>query len=377
MGTSDKFFTLVVHTPDRAQRLKEILEYHGIKVELTDFEAAPFADSLKPKNVRIPLESLELGLKILESGQLASSPVSLMKMTGMGNNLLIPVDFSPASLIAVKIGFILAQKFGVEPVVLHAYIAPVFPSEPFGEDLENPVAPPYEEDMEETAAIQDIAAKQLVKFKQQIKKAQQDGSLPDVHFSTSLLEGIPEQVINEYCKENKPLMVVMATRGIHKKESDLVGSVTAEVIDSCRVPVFTVPEDYTSKPISKLSNILFFCNFTADDMVNMRALMRIGDFPASNVYLLPVSDRPFNNVGTKLEDEAQLFAQTYPTATFTAQTLQKGKFEDALRSFLDAHEIDLIIVPNKKSSAFSRFFHPTLAHRILFDKDIPLLVIPV
>lgn len=376
MAAPDSFFTLVVHTPERAQRLKDILEYHGIQVEITDLVSDPVSH-VDAKNVRIPLASLELGLKILESGQMATSPVTLMKMTGMGNSLLIPVDFSPASLMAVRIGFQLARKFDVEPVVLHAFIAPVFPSEPFGEDLDNPASPPYEEEVMEDSELQKIAASQLAKFKNQIIKAQKEGSLPEINFSTSLLEGIPEQVINEYCKQNKPLMVVMATRGIHKKESDLVGSVTAEVIDSCRVPVFTVPEECRSAVDGKLKNILFFCTLSSTDVVNMRGLMRIGDYPASNVFLLPVSDRPFDNVAGRLDDLAKVFAETYPTANFSASVLPKGKFEDTLKVFLDDNNIDLIIVPNKKSSAFSRFFRPTLAHRILFDKDIPLLVLPV
>ena len=51
--------------------------------------------------------------------------------------------------------------------------------------------------------------------------------------------------------------------------------------------------------------------------------------------------------------------------------------DNNMKTVLDERRIDLIIVPNKKSSAFSRFFRPTLAHRILFEKDIPLLVLPV
>ena len=38
---------------------------------------------------------------------------------------------------------------------------------------------------------------------------------------------------------------------------------------------------------------------------------------------------------------------------------------------------DLIVVPNKKKNVFSRLFNPSLAHKILFAADIPMLVIPV
>ena len=39
--------------------------------------------------------------------------------------------------------------------------------------------------------------------------------------------------------------------------------------------------------------------------------------------------------------------------------------------------IDLIVVPNKKKNIFARFFNPSLAHRLLFHSDIPMMVIPV
>lgn len=373
---SDAFFTLVVHTEARANRLKEILEFHKIEVKLEDLNV-PGASGVAAKCVRIPVSALELGLKILESGQSAASPFSIMKITGVGNSLLIPVDFSPASMLAVRIGFFLASRFNVEPIVMHAFLAPAFPSEPFAEDLENPGTPLMEETMEEITDYRKIAAEQLARFKKQIHNAQKQGSVTDIHFSTTLLEGVPEQVINEYCRDNKPLMVVMATRGVHKKEADLVGSVTAEVIDACRVPVFTIPEECAPIAKDSLKNVLFFCTLTPVDILNMRGLMKLADYPASNVYLLPVSERSYDNVTSTIEDVAHVFSQSYPTATFHLESFKKGKFEDNLRVFLNNHDIDVIIVPNKKSTAFSRFFKPTLAHRILFDKDIPLLVLPV
>ena len=40
-------------------------------------------------------------------------------------------------------------------------------------------------------------------------------------------------------------------------------------------------------------------------------------------------------------------------------------------------KFDLIAVPNRRRNAFSRLFNPGLAHKILFQTDIPMLVIPV
>lgn len=42
----------------------------------------------------------------------------------------------------------------------------------------------------------------------------------------------------------------------------------------------------------------------------------------------------------------------------------------------DRH-IDFIVVSNKKKNMFARLFNPSLAHRLLFHADIPMMAIPV
>lgn len=376
MGNDGDLITLVVHTEERALKLKEILEFHDIPVTLEDVELPGIPLQIAPKKVRIPIASLALGLKILESGDANSTPLAVIKMTGMGSNLLIPVDFSPSSMMSVRVGFFLAEKFGVEPIILHSYIAPLFTSpEVAGENIDD--ISDSELGAVEAMNLRKVAASQLSKFKADVAKAVSDGLLPYIKFSTTLLEGIPEQVIQEYCKQNHPVMVVMATRGIDKKESDLVGSVTAEVIDSCRVPVFTVPENYEPLGVEGIKRIAMFCTFTSFDLITIRGLMRMFDYPSCDFHLLPVSDRPISNVHGKLEDMCRYLSDMFPTARFHAASTLKGKFDERVSKLLSDEDIQLIIVPNKKSSAFSRFFHPTLAHRILFDRDVPLLVLPV
>ena len=208
MGNDGDLITLVVHTEERALRLKEILEFHDIPVRLEDVELPGIPLQIAPKKVRIPIASLALGLKILESGDANSTPLAVIKMTGMGSNLLIPVDFSPSSMMAVRVGFFLAEKFGVEPIILHSYIAPLFTSpEVTGEDIDD--ISDSELEAVEALNLRKVAASQLSKFKADVAKAVSDGVLPDIKFSTTLLEGIPEQVIQEYCKQNHPVMEVL------------------------------------------------------------------------------------------------------------------------------------------------------------------------
>lgn len=384
MGNPSDLISLVIFSKPRALAFRNALQANGINASLVEVNA-PDPDGLHPQQVFVSPDSLSRALKILESGDFA--PVSILKMTGMGNNLLIPVDFSPSSLLAVRAGFALARKFDVEPIIMHCFDDHNFnpnqysPRE-FAKDLAKDLAKEIAKDLAKDhdkvdPRLLSLASQRLDEFKSHIAQLQVKGDLPDVHFSTALLRGVPEEVIIEYCKQNKPMMVVMATRGIDQKESDLVGSVTAEVIDGCRVPVYSIPDNYSFNGVEGIKNILFFCTLSNVDMVLARALMRTFDYPDCSVFLVPVSDRPIYSAGRKLDELASYFNNAYPAARFFAYPRSSRRFDDDMLRLIDDNNIHLIIVPNKKASAISRFFRPTLAHRFIFERDIPLLVFPV
>lgn len=376
MNQKVELITLVVHTEHHAMKLKDILEFHGINVILKPVSVKDIS-SEPVYEIVIPLSSLALGLKILESGEDNVTPLTLIKMTGMATSLLIPVDFSSLSMLAVKVGFYLAEKFGAEPIILHSYLTPLF--EPNDSTLiDNTITEDTQElEAVESSDLRKAASRQLSKFKEKILEGQRNGVLPDIKFSTTLLAGIPEQVIQEYCKTNRPMMVVMATRGANRKESELVGSVTAEVIDATRTPVFTVPDNYVPRGLEAIKRVVMFCTFSSFDLLSLRGLMRTFDYPAVDFYLVPSSDNRIIKSDSKIEELCSYFAKLFPTAKFHATNMRSGKFDEHIRELIEKNEIQLMIVPNKKSSAFTRFFRPTLAHRILFEKDIPLLVLPV
>lgn len=377
MKDSDKLITLVIHTPQRAERLNQVLKAHAINAVLEEVDVDTLKSGSRPLKVMVSKDKLMLALKLLESGDLVSAPLALGSMTGVGRSLLIPVDFSAASNIAVKVGCFLASKFNVEPVVLHSYVPPQFSPANIYDDQLDPTEMPDLADVGEDLMIHNAEASRLSKFKRQIEASQKVGDVVDIKFSTSLLEGIPEQVIIDYCRSNNPILVVMATRGKDKKESDLVGSVTAEVIDSCRVPVLAIPDNYLPVGAENIRRVAMLCCFTTLDFVAVRGLMRTFDYPATDIYLMPADGSSSPGVQRKLENLRKYFGDVYPTASFHVSTLDTKHFDDSMSHLLDQHHIQLIIVPNKKSNALSRFFHPTLAHKILFERDIPLLVLPV
>ena len=80
-----------------------------------------------------------------------------------------------------------------------------------------------------------------------------------------------------------------------RKEEDLVGSVTAEVMDSCRVPVFAFPENAELISLDAIKRVAYFCNLDQRDIISVDTLIgRLFEYPAIEMTVIPVNDRAGN-----------------------------------------------------------------------------------
>lgn len=374
---TERFITLAIHTYEKAVALRKILEYHGIAVR---FESLVLTGARIASGVRVKIceKDLALALKITESGDYFTPAGLDMKMAGTSGNILIPVDFSSYSMLACRIGFDLAARLNLHPVVMHAYATPYFTGTL---SYDTTIGFPDETDeiaeMEVGKELRTESEKMMRDFKRRLDAARKDGSLPDVDYSTLLSEGIPEETILEYCRMTPPALVVMATRGKHRKEEDLVGSVTAEVIDSCRVPVLAFPENMGHESVCSLKRVAYFCNLDQHDIMSVDTLMRMFDYPAVDITLVPVNDRAGNRIKEKVDALRDYFNGNYPAAKFKSVIFHPKTFRGELDSYIREEKLEMLIVPNKKKNIFSRLFNPGIPHKILFERDMPILALPV
>lgn len=377
---TDRFITLVIHTYDRAVTLRKILESHGIEVRFENLiiTGANIASGVR---VKINEKDLPLALKITESGESYSMAKVEMKMAGTSGNILIPVDFSAYSMLACRVGLELAKRLSLHPVIMHSYITPYFGGNlGYNDTLDGTDAPELGDEIVEMQTARDMrmdSEKQMATFRKKLENAQADGNLPRLKFSTMVSEGVPEEVITEYCRMTPPALVVMATRGKTKKESDLVGSVTAEVLDNCRVPIFAIPENYHFTSVEAIKKLVFFCNLDQHDIVSVDTLMRMFDYPDVDVTVIPVNERAGKNLSHKVEAICDYFNKNYPTAKFHYEIFQPKTFRAEFEEFVKKNGAELLIVPNKKKNILSRLFNPSIAHKLLFERDMPLLALPV
>lgn len=373
----ERFVTLAIHTYEYALRLKIVLESHGIVVsfENVDIESSNINSGVR---VRIRKSDLPLALRIVESGNGSGLVKEEMKLTGVGGNVLIPVDFSSGSMMACRLGFQLAVRLDLHPVLIHAYSSPYFDG--YMSYLPECVGDSTDEDVAAvgmTAVARREAETLMREFRQKIRKGVADGFIPEIDFSCDIREGIPEDVVLDYCRVSPPAIVVMATRGKRRKEKDLIGSVTAEVLDSCRVPVFAIPENCSFQSIGSIKRLAYFCNLNQHDIITVDSLMRMFGYPEVDVTLVPVNPRATRDVEKKMEGLTDCLSQNYPAARFISRIFNDDNYREKFENLQVSDNIQLLIVPNKKKNVFSRLFNPGIAHRLLFERDMPLLAIPV
>ncbi len=372
----DRFITLAIHTYERALALRTFLEAHAIAVRLENVDLGTSSVNSGVR-VRIRKSDLPLALKLVESGDGESISRTVMKMTGVSGNLLIPVDFSQYSMLACRLAFQLARRLDLHPVLLHAFATPYFAGAlPYSEDIPGDFSDNISS-MEASADMRVEAEKMMRKFRVRVEDSIVKGDLPDVKFTSCVREGVPEDVILDYCRATPPALVVMATRGREKKEEELIGSVTAEVLDSCRVPVFTVPENCVFDSVESIVRLAYFCNLDQQDIISIDSLMRMFGYPDIRLTLIPVNPRAGSDIRKKVAALCDYLVSNYPTAKFNTAVFSEKNFRSEFERFEKDSALQMIIVPNKKKNVFSRLFNPGIAHKILFEKDMPLLALPV
>lgn len=374
--TPNRLITIAIHTVEKALPLKNLLEREGIYVELNNVNLASPTVAAGVR-IRIKESDLPLALRIIENIEIFDIPAR-DEEPEKGGVILLPTDFSPHSDNAAKLAFKLASRLGMSIDMLHSFIAPASPQ---GVQLMDSYD--YElADMAERKTIEVESTRMMEEYAAKIRGWIKSGEVPAVKFSTTVTEGIPEESILLYARDKNPQLIVMGTRGADKKEAELIGSVTAEVLDSCRIPAFTVPESVDVATVADLHKVAFVCNLEQEDMIAIDTLYRLFPDQSLEVMLIYIPGRRERNVSDAKTAQAQLNLLNYcrehfPGYGFDMRTVRLDTLIDDFKEIMQEGPFNLICVPNKKRNVFARVFNPSIAHKILFRADVPMMVIPV
>ena len=370
----DKLVTLAILTYAKAQILKNVLENEGIETYIMNVnQIQPVISS--GVRVRIKESDLPHALKITESSAWLSEEVvggKSPKIEKTSNKVLIPVDFSNYSLKACEFGFNFAHNIGAEVVLLHVYFTPIYATSlPYGDVFNYQLA-----DEENVKNILQKVHTDLKSLSDKVKEKVATGEFPNVKYTCVLREGIPEEEVLRYAKEYRPRIIVMGTRGKNQKDIDLIGSVTAEVIERSRVPVLAIPENTPFKEFSEVKRIAFITNFDQRDLIAFDSLissLKPFKFAISLIHLSDDVKDTWNEI--KLGGIKEYFQKQYPLLDISYDVVKNDDLLNSLDGYIKSNHIDIIALTSYKRNIFSRLFNPGIARKMIFHSDTPLLVI--
>lgn len=374
----EKLVTLAILTYSKAQILKNVLENEGIDAYIHNVNLIQPVISSGVR-IRIKESDLPRALSIIESSAWLAEDVvkehsQEIEKPRKAPVILIPVDFSPNSLKACRFGLNFAAQIKVEAVLMHVYFSPVYmPSLQYATEG---YGMPYEAELGIKSMLDNVHQR-LKDLTDNIDKLMADGELPKVKYSCLLREGIPEEEILSYAREESPLMIVMGTRGENMTEYGLMGSVTAEVIERSPVFVYSIPEEAKLTNFKEIHKVAFITNFDQRDLISFDSLITTFKDYNFEIYFIHLNSneerKMWNEI--KLSGIKEYFHKQYPNLSINYSIVTEDSFFNNLDEYVKTENIDVLCVSNYKRNVFARLFNPSIAKKMIFHSRTPILII--
>jgi nucleotide-binding universal stress UspA family protein len=362
----DKLVTLAIRTFQRAQMIKSVLDENGIETVIhnLNLEHSEMAVGVR---VRIKESDLPRALKIVEEMESAweNEPLTV---NNSSPQVLIPIDLSDQVSKATDFGFHFADILAAEVVFLYVYFSPAFTI-----SSNNDVSTYSISDSELLRRIISSAKADIESMTNQIHARIAQGEIPNIPFYFEMKEGVPEDQIIDYCKKNNPALVVMGTHG-RKMTNELIGSVTAEVMESCVSPVFAVPVLMNMQTPEDIKRIAFLTNFDQKDLIAIDRAITLFGSENIELYFIHASEKKEAWNEVMLGGIKSYFSTHYPKISTNYALLNATDTPDLLNTFMVDHQINVLAFNTRRRNLFARLFNPSLAYKMVLHSDTPLFV---
>lgn len=277
--------------------------------------------------------------------------------------ILIPLDFSNASLKAALYGCEIAFRLAGELELIHVI------------DQKSIIQTGlFLTEIEARMALRSEALARLSDLKQELQRDH-----PSVSISVNAIEGKINEVIPEIAAQNKFDLIVMGTNGASGLKQFLKGSLTSAVIMKSNVPVIAVPDSFQLVPPKHLllTTIGFEENqLLLDPFVKLATLFKA---TVEVVVFLNKNSSDFSKnleVGKGMNRYSSWLNKRYPDLKIKTETLEGADFENAISLYQERRDIDLIALIHYPRNGVVKGTRRSISKKIVQHSAIPVLVMP-
>ncbi len=285
-------------------------------------------------------------------------------------NVLIPVDFSPPSMLAVNYGVSLARKFRAKLTLMHVVESPSALAHPFASEVAR-----IEKDHREQATRMLSAL---------LAPEDQD----DLDLRIVIKSGDIKEEIASVIAEQHADIAVMGTHGRGLFGRWFVGSITQGILRKVSIPILTVCR--ATRPLT-FNRILFATDLSDASKPSFEFAVEMARLMRSTIVIVHATERASLTYGgsemvghlsqhnieearAKLND---LVDEAKRQNVKAENVLIEGIPAEVILKAADQDSVDLILLAVQSKGIVERALLGTTAERVIRDAQLPVLSIPV
>lgn len=285
------------------------------------------------------------------------------------NTILIPVDFSEGTEVALKYAIQIAGKQKTTLYLFHIYPDQLMipdSSFPTGIDSDAFLNTEFVQELKKQA---DVNMASLI---EEVKKLTNNSKHQNIKIESFVTGGDPEWEINEICVKLKPSLIVMGTRGEGNK-GFLEGSMAEKIMVRACKPVLAVPQ---TTELFKLKNVMYATTFSEQDFQNIKLIFELLTHLDVKIHIVHFNLKESKNDGAAMMDALNhSLANIYKEEDFECHLIDGNEKSDVLETFTRQNNIDLISFIAHKKNIFKNLFSNKIHKKDFFKLELPMLAI--
>ncbi len=304
-----------------------------------------------------------------------ASPKPKGPRTPASRRILVPTDFSPTALHALRYAAPLARQIGGKITLLHVLDWPVIPAT--------------------LGLVTTDEARLLAAAEQSLRRLAEQTVPPELLDKNLVRAGRAHQVIVEVARRQKTHVIVMATQGRTGFSRALLGSTAERVVRHASCPVLTVrptakkrlPRLKSESLASRINRILLPVDFSERSRPALRFAIRLAQIMNARLALLHVlAPLPITSAKHQLQvrqcgaearvqarAKLQALAAAVPPSLKPQQLLYQGVAHQGITDAACRWRSDLVVLPTRGATPAAYIVLGSTAEVVVRHAPCPVL----
>jgi nucleotide-binding universal stress UspA family protein len=276
--------------------------------------------------------------------------------------ILVPIDFSPASIVALDYAVAIAKVLGSQITVYHSFTPMADVSLASGNIT-------VEAETEKLMRQFSRQAESLITPYQSISY---ENKAKFLDIDTLIKVGYIVNDIEELTTTSYDL-VILGTKGVSGIDEVVFGTVAGNVANIAKCPVLVIP----AKAIFKgINNIVYATELNKNDTIVIDELLEFATAFKASIVCLHINTKAAMAV-EELDAMTELQEKYWftPISQLQFELISGESVLKELHQYIDEQQPDIMIILRQNRSFIENLFHKSISQKMAFHSKVPVLIL--